>query len=56
MEWAQGMPVSVARNHLWIVTPWGRMQRQLDFQDASSGTSVGTQEIRREAGGSEGLA
>ena len=50
------MPASVARNHLWIVTPRGRTQRQLDFKDASSGTSVGTQDMRREAGGSEGLA
>ena len=45
------MPVSVVRNHLWIVNPWGRMQMPLDFKDSSSGTSVGTQEMRREAGG-----
>ena len=31
MAWEPGNAASVARNHLWIVTPQGRMQLQLDF-------------------------
>lgn len=54
MAQAQGRRVSVARNHLWIVNPWGRMRAQLDFQDARRGTGVGTREVgEREAGATD---